>query len=183
MELSGIILHKQLHSLLLEVNGVGYQLLVPTRLIEEVVVGNELQLFTYLAVREDALTLYGFTTEPEKDVFELLIGISGIGPKIALSILSTYGPDEIQGAVAGGNSTAFSAVSGIGKKNAERIVLELKNKVWSNAAMTFAPASNELQQALLGLGYSSAEVVLMSKGIAVDLPLSQQIKLALKQTQ
>ncbi len=180
--LRGTVAHKRINSLLLDVGGVGYQVMVPTRVAESALLDTELQLFTHLAVREDALTLYGFSTDEAKDLFELLVGVSGIGPKIALGILSTYSPDEVQSAVSSGNAAAFSAVSGIGKKNAERIVLELKNKVWSAAALqpVGTNGSGDLQQALTALGYTGAEAVKMSQGIDAELPVEEQIKMALQ---
>jgi Holliday junction DNA helicase RuvA len=178
--LRGTVISKGLQAIILEVGGVGYHVLVPTKVVDSVQAEQELLVHTHLAVREDALTLYGFTTESEKDLFELLVGISGIGPKIALAILSTYSPAEVQSAVANGQAEAFSAVSGIGKKNAERIVLELKNKVWTAELQPVANVSSDLHQALAGLGYSQMEIMKL-KNIDQAVSLSEQVKIALKQ--
>lgn len=180
--LRGQLIDKGINWLLLDVGGVGYEVLVPARLAEAALLDGQVAVYAHLAVREDALTLYGFVSQEEKRLFELLVGISGIGPKIALSILSAYSPAEVQAAVSQENATVFSAVSGIGKKNAERIILELKNKVWSSTALetTAASGSSQLHQALTALGYSTAEAVVMSKEVDGLLPLDQQIKIALQ---
>jgi Holliday junction DNA helicase RuvA len=168
--------------MLLDVSGVGYEVFAPSRLIDAALVEQEQAVFTHLVVREDSLTLYGFASRAEKELFQLLIDISGIGPKIALAILSTYTPAEVQQAAVQQNAAVFSAVSGIGKKNAERIVLELKNKSWGDqlpGQLSGSGPSGQLQSALSSLGYSSAEVVQMSKQVDPSLPLSEQIKQAL----
>lgn len=177
--LRGQVIERTTHSILLDVQGVGFDVLVPTRVAEKVELDKPLSLYTHLAVREDALTLFGFGSRAEKELFDLLVGISGIGPKIALAILSTYSPEQVQQAIAAGNSAAFSAVSGIGKKNAERIVLELKNKVVITALPGESIGGSELHQALSGLGYSAAEAIQLSQGIDPALPLQQQLKAAL----
>jgi Holliday junction DNA helicase RuvA len=179
--LRGQIISRNTNSVLLDVQGVGYEILVPSRLAGTVDLGETLSLYTHLGVREDALTLYGLSSLDDKQLFESLIGISGIGPKIALAILSTYSVADVQAALVQGNAAAFTAVSGIGKKNAERIVLELKNKV--HAAVLDGPTGggSPLHQALTSLGYSVPEIMAMTNGIASELPLDEQIKLALKQ--
>jgi Holliday junction DNA helicase RuvA len=182
--LRGQVIDKHPDRLLLDVGGVGYLVLVTSRLVQETAMDATLAVYTHLAVREDALTLYGFSSVEEKSLFESLVGVSGIGPKLGLAILSAYSPAEVQAAVSQADAAVFSAVSGIGKKNAERIVLELENKVWSADLPTLATGTggNPLHQALISLGYSAAEAVSMSAGVGVDLPLSEQIKSALKQT-
>ena len=163
---------------ILNVNGVGYVVNTPNRL--EVQLGQELTVYTYLAVREDALTLYGFDSAEDKEVFELLISISGIGPRLGLAILSAYTPAQIQQAISQGNAAAFSAVSGIGKKNAERIILELKNKIdVGQLSGATTPTSQELTSALAALGYSGVEVMQATQNIDTSQPISQQIKQAL----
>lgn len=179
--LQGVVLSKGIQSILLNVHGVGYQVLVPLTVADQAVLGQEAELYCHLAVREDALTLYGFASADDQAVFEQLISVSGVGPKIGLSVLSTYSPAEVQAAVASGNAAAFSAVSGIGKKNADRIVLELKNKLATPAGLmaSVTPAASELTSALLALGYSTNEVAQISQGVDTSLPIQQQIKQAL----
>src|SRR5215471_20884247 len=120
----------------LEVNGVGYEVLIPLSSYDKLPQpGQELKLLTHLAVREDAHTLYGFATSAERDLFRLLINtVSGIGPKIALNILSGVSVTAFRGAVAGGDVKALSQISGVGRKTAERIVVELKDKIGAAGA-------------------------------------------------
>jgi Holliday junction DNA helicase RuvA len=181
--LRGLVVEKQGNILVLDVQGVGYIVLAPTSVVEEAGLDQELTLSTYLQVREDALTLYGFTSADDKSLFELLLSVSGVGPKIALAIFSTYTAEQVRGAVSAGNAAFFSSVTGIGKKNAERIILELKGKVWASSSQlplaSVAVAGNELVQALISLGYTMAEAQQVSQEISSELPLNAQIKQAL----
>lgn len=178
--LSGVVIDRGQQHLLLDVSGVGYVVWVPTTLAASANLNEPLAVYTHLSVREDALTLFGFDDSDSRSLFELLIDVSGVGPKIALNVLSAYSPPQIRQAVASGNTAAFSAVSGIGKKNAERIVLELKNRVGPVGVEDAIGGSDELHQALLALGYSQAEVLEMSQSVSGELPLSEQVKAALK---
>ena len=180
--LRGTVITKTSASMTLEVNGVGYIVLTPTRLTESALLDTELIVHTYLQVREDALTLYGFATTEEKGVFELFLGISGVGPKLALAVLSTYTPSQIQQAVATGSVSTFSAVSGIGKKNAERIILELKSKVWATELSLPSggySSMSDFEEALLQLGYSTTEISTARQNVTQHLALEDQIKQAL----
>lgn len=157
------------NSLALDVGGVGYRILAPQRVLESAVQGEELLLYTHLIVREDELTLYGFASQQEKGMFERLIGISGIGPKAALSVLSFMTPGEIAMAAISGDTKAFSRVSGIGPKMAGRIVLEMKDKVEmpqpQQLAGEAAPTGQvdapvqEAAEALMTLGYQRGEAL------------------------
>jgi len=152
-----------------EVNGVGYEVLIPLSSYGKLPpVGQEVKLLTHLAVREDAHVLYGFITAPERDLFRLLINtVSGIGPKIALNVLSGMSVTAFRGAVAGGDVKALSQISGVGRKTAERIVVELKDKVGAAAAWEAASAErglsaadqkiNDAVLALLALGFKQLE--------------------------
>lgn len=152
-----------------DVNGIGYEVLIPLSSFDKLPQpGQELKLLTHLAVREDAHLLYGFVTAPERELFRLLIHtVSGIGPKIALNILSGINVTAFRGAVANGDVKALSQISGVGKKTAERIVVELKDKIgaagaWeaSSAQRALSPADQKLNDAilaLLALGYKQAE--------------------------
>src|SRR5437867_2938983 len=119
-----------------EVNGVGYEVLIPLSSFDKLPApGREVKLLTHLAVREDAHVLYGFMTPAERELFRLLINaVSGIGPKIALNILSGMNPTAFRGAVANGDVKALSQISGVGKKTAERIVVELKDRIGAAGA-------------------------------------------------
>jgi Holliday junction DNA helicase RuvA len=144
--------------------GVGYRLAVSAETLRHVPrVGEGASLFTHLIVRDDALLLYGFATEEERDLFLLLIGVQGVGPKMALAVLSGGPPRELLAAVAAGDSARLQAVPGIGKRTAERIVVELREKVADPIVITRgAPAGDDpralAREGLLGLGFAAAEI-------------------------
>src|SRR5436305_4875272 len=152
-----------------EVHGVGYEALIPLSSYDKLPVpGSEVRLLTHLSVREDAHTLYGFMTATERELFRLLINtVSGIGAKIALNILSGVNPTAFRGAVANGDIKALSQISGVGKKTAERIVVELKDKIgpagaWeaSSAQRALSPEDqkvNDATLALMALGFKQME--------------------------
>jgi Holliday junction DNA helicase RuvA len=152
-----------------EVSGVGYEVLIPLSSFDKLPgVGNELTILTHLAIREDAHVLYGFMSAAERDLFRLLINtVSGIGPKIALNILSGMNVTALRGAVAGGDVKSLSQISGVGKKTAERIVVELKDKLGQAAAFEAAGAAravsasdqkmNDAVLALMALGFKQPE--------------------------
>ncbi|MFN3693876.1 MAG: Holliday junction branch migration protein RuvA [Ignavibacterium sp.] len=127
--LKGKIISAKPTQIILDVNGVGYLVNISISTFEKISDQNEISLFIHTHVREDALSLYGFYTEAEKEMFELLISISGIGPKVALSILSGISVDELQNAIQTENVSRLVSVPGVGRKTAERVVLELKSKV------------------------------------------------------
>ena len=153
----------------IDVHGVGYEVLIPLSSFDKLPApGKEVHLLTHLAVREDAHVLYGFVSAPERDLFRLLINtVSGIGPKIALNVLSGMSVTALRGAVANGDVKALSQISGVGKKTAERIVVELKDKVGAAGAWEASSAQRALSEAdqkfndallaLLALGYKQAE--------------------------
>ncbi|HXT39786.1 MAG TPA: Holliday junction branch migration protein RuvA [Candidatus Angelobacter sp.] len=143
-----------------DVNGVGYEVLIPLSSFDKLPSpGHEIRLLTHLAVREDAHVLYGFMTAAERELFRLLINtVSGIGPKIALNILSGMNPTAFRGAVANGDVKALSQISGVGKKTAERIVVELKDRIgvagaWeaSSAQRALSPEDQKINDAVLAL--------------------------------
>lgn len=153
----------------IDVQGVGYEALIPLSSYDKLPQpGNEVKLLTHLAVREDAHVLYGFMTAPERDLFRLLINtVSGIGPKIALNVLSGISVAAFRGAVATGDVKALSQISGVGKKTAERIVVELKDKIGAAGAWEAASAQralsaedqklNDAVLALMALGFKQIE--------------------------
>jgi holliday junction DNA helicase RuvA len=143
-----------------DVNGVGYEALIPLSSFDKLPPpGHEVKLLTQLVIREDAHVLYGFMTAAERDLFRLLVNtVSGIGPKIALNILSGMNPVAFRGAVANGDIKALSQISGVGRKTAERIVVELRDKVgaagaWeaASAQRTLSPADQKINDAVLAL--------------------------------
>jgi Holliday junction DNA helicase RuvA len=155
--------------LTVDVHGVGYEVLIPLSSYDKLPSpGNEIKILTHLAVREDAHVLYGFMTAPEREMFRLLINtVSGIGPKIALNILSGMNVTALRGAVANGDVKALSQISGVGKKTAERIVVELKDRIgtagaWEalSAQRALSPLdqkTNDAALALLALGFKQTE--------------------------
>jgi Holliday junction DNA helicase RuvA len=152
-----------------DVNGIGYDVLIPLSSFDKLPQpGGEVKLLTHLAVREDAHVLYGFMTAPERELFRMLINtVSGIGPKIALNVLSGMNPVAFRGAVASGDVKSLSQISGVGKKTAERIVVELRDKIgaagtWeaSSAARSLSAADqkvNDAVLALMALGFKQPE--------------------------
>ncbi len=162
--IEGIVRAKQGNRILLEVSGVGFEVLVPIRAMESVGgVGETARLETYLHVREDALTLFGFLDEEEKRLFLSLIGVSGVGPKVALALLSVCDAGELARSIHDGETRKLVALPGIGKKTAERIILELRDKMDVERYVSGgAPAGverkifDEAVAALVGLGLSPA---------------------------
>ena len=175
----------------LEVQGVGYRLFISETTRRELRLNEEAQLFTYLSVREDALQLYGFATQREYDTLLLLISVSGIGPKVALGILSHITLDGLCRAIQNKQTTILTKLPGIGKKSAERLVLELKDKVsfTGEAEEELVLVSEdevaddkiaEAQAALISLGYTQAEIARVLKKAAKGKDTAEIIKLALK---
>jgi holliday junction DNA helicase RuvA len=145
-------------------------------------------LYTYLHIREDALQLYGFASTDQRHLFETLLSVSGIGPKVALSMLSAAPPDDLRVAIAGGDTARLSRVPGIGKKTAERLVLELKGKLDVKglpvpaATPAQAAANSELADMLVGLGFSASEAAAAIAALPADAPqdLEDRMRLALR---
>jgi len=126
--LKGKLVHKEPTHVLIEVNGIGYQVGISLHTFSEIKDREEIKLFTYLHVREDAHILFGFATESEKHMFQLLISVNGVGPSTALVVLSYLAPEELKSAILNENTAALQAVKGIGGKTAQRLILELKDK-------------------------------------------------------
>ena len=156
--LRGKVVARMLDGVVLDVNGVGYRVQTTVRALRKAQGGKEVTLDTYLHVREDALQLYGFAEPVERELFEHFLSVSGVGPKVALAILSGSTPGDLKRAIALEDITRFVAIPGIGKKTAERVVLELKEKIGSVEAL---PGSSEhelvARDALVELGYSLVE--------------------------
>ena len=149
--------------LLVEVGGVGYRVNVPVRVVPTLEPGASAFLFTHLHVREDAMVLYGFPTRDERDTFETLIGATGVGPKLALAILSVHTPNTLRRGLADDDLDALVLVPGVGKRTAQRLLVELKSRLevpdldLAEAASGATPRG-EVRDALVGLGYSTEEV-------------------------
>ena len=181
--LRGTILSRFPDSIILDVNGVGYRLRVPSSTLGLVGdPGTSAELYTHLHVREDDLSLFGFATSDELDLFELLLSVSGIGPKVALGILSSASPNEIRSAIAQGNLDILSGIRGIGKKTAQRLVLELKGKVELGEEITELSAlDQEVAATLINLGYSAAEAQRAARAVApLGKTLEERLRAALQ---
>ena len=184
--LHGKLLEKAPPQILVDVAGVGYEVDVPMSTFCNLPdLGQEITLLTHFVVREDALLLYGFATASERQTFRALIKISGIGPRIALAILSGMSADDLAIAVEEGNLGLLTRIPGIGKKTAERLILELKGKLvvtHANSAVriTADAAHNDIISALIALGYSEREAVSAVKKLPADVGVSEGIRQALK---
>ena len=183
--LTGLLAEKNPPQVLLDVNGVGYEVDVPMSSFYNLPgLGEKVTLLTHFIVREDAQVLFGFLTHEERNTFRQLVKISGVGPRTALSILSGLSVSELAQAVSLQESARLIKVPGIGKKTAERLLLELKGKLGDALASPSASIQNDAQgdilQALLALGYSDREAAASLKALPVDVGVSDGIKLALK---
>jgi holliday junction DNA helicase RuvA len=160
--LSGTILQVEESSLVVGVGGVGLRVFVPRTVLEDTGgAGRSIRLHTHLIVREQELSLYGFATLEDRQLFETLLGVNGVGPKVALSILSTLSPELIQGAIAREETAVLQRVPGIGKKTAERLMFQLRDKLDISQISTLSPlasdADTDVIDILTGLGFSIVE--------------------------
>ena len=182
--LTGILAEKSPPQLLVDVNGVGYEVDVPMSTFYNLPgLGEKVTLLTHFVVREDAQVLFGFLTHDERATFRQLVKISGVGPRTALSILSGLSVAELAQAVSLQESGRLVKVPGIGKKTAERLLLELKGKLGDTLVAPAAVASDaqaDILQALVALGYSDREAAAALKSLPKDVGVSEGIKLALK---
>ena len=193
--LTGKIVKKSLNAVVLSCGGVGYYAQCPASVAGALPgVGKEATLYTVMSVTENDVSLYGFATEEQQACFEMLTAVSGVGPKVGLAILSVMEPQRVALAISAGDHKAFKAASGVGPKLAQRIVLELKDKVAKGfvdgisledvaGAASDAPVSQSSAQAiaaLVSLGYSQSEAALAIAKIDATLPVEEIIKLALR---
>ncbi len=174
-------------SVIVDVGGIGLRVLVPASTLARLGgIGESASLQTYLYVREDNLSLYGFSTAEERELFELLMTVSGVGPRLALALLSGASVDSLRVAIATGNADALTGIPGIGKKLAARLVLELKGKIEARGgaapAMVGATGDAEVLAALTGLGYSAADAqrAIQSLPKGESLSVEEKIVLALQ---
>jgi Holliday junction DNA helicase RuvA len=190
--LKGKLVHKEPTHVVIEVNGVGYQVGISLHTFSEIKDREDIKLFTYLHVREDAHVLFGFATESEKQMFQLLISVNGVGPSTALVVLSYLSPEELKSAILHENTAALQAVKGIGGKTAQRLILELKDKLKKETLEETAGIPgimrNTMRQealtALVTLGISKAQAeksidTLLKKSGGV-ISLEELVKQALK---
>ena len=190
--LRGTLAYKSSDHVIIDVGGVGYRLFIPLSTFYSLPETGDVSLFTHTHVREDALLLYGFLSMEEKELFGILISISGVGPKLAVNILSHIPAKDLKRAIASGDIKRLSSLPGIGKKTAERLVLELKDKVGPihdlpeadevQSNTSGGDISNDVISALINLGYkeNQARKVLESMELAPDLTMEEALKGALK---
>ena len=194
--IKGILAEVNTDSIVIENQGIGYQLYVSLQALEELpAIGMEVKVYTYLHVREDAMVLFGFPDREDLKMFQMLLTVSGVGPKGALGILSALSGDDLRFAILSGDSKAISKAPGIGAKTAQRVILELKDKVSLEDAfetktahiaggnVTFnGTVKNEAIQALVALGYSSSEAMkaVSQVEISQEHKVEDVLKLALK---
>jgi len=166
---------------LVDVGGVGYKVYAPQNMLTTLHQDTDVSLFTHLAVRENALDLFGFPTRAELQFFEMLLSVSGIGPKTAIAILGLASADTLKRAIAGGDATYLTKVSGIGKKNAEKIIVELKDKLGGSDASSriLMGADAEALEALEALGYSlrdARDAVAKTKGETAQEKIKESLR-------
>ena len=184
--LNGRIADKGSDYAVVEVGGMGFQVFVPSPYIDELRIGETVFLYTYLVVREDSLTLYGFANAEEREFFILMIGVSGVGPRLALATLSTLNPDAIRRAVFSEQPEIFTRVPGIGKKGAQKIVLHLQDRIQAVEGLEPVAAMDDTDtqvlEALIALGYSVVEAQAALQTIPRDAPddVETRIRLALQ---
>ena len=190
--LKGKLVHKEPTHVVVEVNGVGYQVGISLHTFSEIKDREDIKLATYLVVREDAHILYGFASDSEKQMFQLLISVNGVGPSTALVVLSYLTPDELKSAIVNEDTAALQAVKGIGGKTAQRLVLELKDKLRKEALEETSGIGGNVRNTLrsealtalvtLGIGKAAAEksidTLLKKSGGAISL--EELVKQALK---
>ncbi|MDQ5957833.1 MAG: holliday junction helicase RuvA [Patescibacteria group bacterium] len=159
-QITGTVSHKDDKSVVISTGGIGYIVYLPVHALAQAQVSTSLTLWTHLSVREDALDLFGFIDHEELSYFKLLIGVSGIGPKSALAILSLAPPTTLRQAVLSGNTDYLTKVSGIGRKSAEKIIIELRDKLGTieNSELAHASGDNDLLDALSSLGYQPRDI-------------------------
>lgn len=169
-------------ALMIKANGVGYKVFVPSKIGQGLKAGQPLSVYVHTHVREDALDLYGFASLDDLRLFELIINISGIGPKTGLLLLN-FGVDEITAAVSKADLDFFTAIPRLGKKNAQKIIIELKPKLGDLEDLNLAdesPETNQALQALVGLGFSKKEAMAALRQSPADLDLELRVSTALK---
>lgn len=175
------------NSVVIDVNGVGYLVYMPANALSAIgVVGSDIKVYTHLHVREDVLALYGFAASEELSLFETLITVSGIGPKLGMAMLSAMTVEQLTMAIAAGDANTLRQISGIGKKTSERIILELKDKIETKIltmpVTRATDSNNDVIAALVSLGYSVTEAARAASTVPSDqeMSLQEKVRLALQ---
>lgn len=191
--LRGFLVYKSIDHIIIDVGGIGYRVFIPLSTYYSLPEDGEIKIYTHTHVREDALSLYGFLTREEKELFATLITISGVGPKLAVNILSHIPVADLKHAIAGGDVARLSSLPGIGKKTAERLILELRDKLksaefdrpqekTSSFGLKTENLLNDVISAMVNLGYkeNQARKVLENMELAPDATMEDTLKGALK---
>lgn len=186
--IAGMIVEKFAGSLIVDVSGVGYEVAVPTLEYESLALDQEVKLHTYHHIREQSQELFGFSTLSAKKLFEMLITVQGVGPKAGLSILSLGPSENVRNAIANSDSAYIQQAVGIGKKTAERVIVDLADKVGlptsfgrrEDPIQTELDTSDEALEALIALGYTLHDATKALEGVSPDLPTSKRVTEALR---
>lgn len=186
--IEGEVSEKFLNSIIVDVHGVGYEIGLSQIDAEATNVGERKKFYTYHAIRENAEDLYGFSSLMAKKIFELLISVNGVGPKAAMAILSLATPEEVRNAIANADTAFVSKASGVGKKSAERVIVDLKDKVGlptkygaTEVKAAIVPEGDEALDALMALGFPLKEATEALAKVDANLSVEERIRLALKQ--
>jgi len=186
--IEGEVSEKFLNSIIVDVHGVGYEIGLSQIDAEATNVGERKKFYTYHAIRENAEDLYGFSSLMAKKIFELLISVNGVGPKAAMAILSLATPEEVRNAIANADAAFVSKASGVGKKSAERVIVDLKDKVGlptkygsTEVKTAIVPEDDEALDALMALGFPLKEATEALAKVNANLSVEERIRLALKQ--
>lgn len=185
---SGVVAEKFAGAVIVDVAGIGYEVSVPAGDYESVTLGEEVKFYTYHHVREQAEELFGFSSLAAKKLFEMLITVQGVGPKAALAILSLGTAEQVRNAIANGDTAFVTKASGVGKKSAERVIVDLADKVGlpthyqqTAAVQTELNTNDEALEALMALGYTLADATKALENVDPKLPTSKRVTEALKQ--
>ncbi len=183
---SGVVAEKFANSVIVDVRGIGYEVQVPIGDFDRALLGEPIKFYTYHHIREQSQELFGFSSLSAKKLFELLITVQSVGPKAALAILSLGASEIVRNAIANSDSGFITKASGVGKKTAERVVVDLSDKVGlavnvAQASGTVStPAGDEALEALMALGYGLNDAMIALETVSADLPTAQRVTLALK---
>jgi len=178
--LRGLVTAHDERSMTVDVHGVGFRLFVLPRTLQQFPIGSEAAVSTHLHVREDALELYGFANIEEQRLFEKLLTVSGVGPRVALGVLSAASVSDLEAAIERGQATILTKVSGVGTKTAQRIIIDLKGKLTHDETAGDSDMGTVID-ALTNLGYTAKEARDAAAGTSAELPVAQRVKQALKQ--
>jgi len=183
---SGIVAEKFANSVIVDVHDIGYEVNVAANDYDRALLGEPIKFYTYHHIREQSQELFGFSSLAAKKLFELLITVQGVGPKAALSILSVGESEQVRNAIANSDSAYVAKASGVGKKIAERVVVDLSDKVGlavnvaHSSGVSVAPAGDEALEALMALGYTLNDAMLALESVPADLPTAARVTQALR---